>query len=325
MSDERVMKLRDRLPRPVLEQLTPFPSEAAKATDSPSLAEVLQAFYLDQEVGERSPRTIGFYRQYFDQFLKMFPSLDGKPFTDIKIEHLQKFLLSKGDAVYAKNAAYRSFRALFYFAERRRFIRENIIRQMRPPKLPKDTGIPVIKKDDFKRLLKTCGPTFLGLRDRAVMVLLYDTGLRLSELVGMAFSNLNLENMEIRVLGKGNKRRVVSFDESVRRDLVNYLNLHPLKTDVVWLTEEKTPIKNSGIEQMIARRSRSIGMERCHPHMFRHSCAVNLLQSGMDIDSISKYLGQEGIAVLLGYLKSLKSQNASELHKKHSPMRNLDL
>ena len=317
------MKLRDKLAPTVLEHKTMPDDTIAKAPDFPSLNEVLKRFYLDERVGERSEKTIDFYRQHFDSFIKTFPYLATQPFQNIRIEHLQQFLLSKGEHIYAKHAAYRSFRALYYFAMKRGIVQDNLIRQIKIPKLPKDTNIPIVKKEDFKKLLRTCGPTFLGYRDRAILVLLYDTGLRLSELTGMGFSSLDLNNMEVKVLGKGNKKRTVSFDDSVKVALFDYIKQHPQKDDVLWLTEEKRPIANKGIQEMLVRRSRAAGLERIHPHMFRHSCAVNLLSSGMDIDSIMKYLGQETITVLQGYLKSLKSQDASVLHRKYSPMRNL--
>jgi integrase/recombinase XerC len=297
--------------------------EPAKRKASDSLDDVIEKFCLDQMVGERSPKTIVFYRDHFNAFIRQFPELADRPFADITVEHIEQHLLSKKDHPYAKSAAYRSLRALWYFAIRRGVVKENIVRQIRSPKLPKDTTIPIVKKDDLDLLLATCGPSFLGCRDRAIMLILYDTGLRLSELVGMVFSKLDMENMEVRVLGKGNKRRTVSFDESVRVALVHYIydTKTRFKTDALWLTEEKTPIKGKGIQEMIARRSKAAGLPRVHPHMFRHSCAVNLLLNGMDIDSVMKYLGQETVTVLQGYLKSLKSENASELHKQFSPAR----
>ncbi len=297
--------------------------EPTKRKASDSLDDVIEKFCLDQMVGERSPKTIQFYRDHFNAFVKQFPELATRPFNDITVEHIEQHLLSKRDHPYAKSAAYRSLRALWYFAIRRGMVKENIVKQVRSPKLPKDTTIPIVKKDDLDLLLGTCGPSFLGYRDRAIMLLLYDTGLRLSELVGMGFSRLDMGNMEIRVLGKGNKRRTVSFDESVRAALLHYIydTKTRFKTDALWLTEERTPIKGKGIQEMIARRSKAAGLPRIHPHMFRHSCAVNLLLNGMDIDSVMKYLGQETVTVLQGYLKSLKSANASELHKKFSPAR----
>ncbi len=319
--DEAKIQLRDNPQSQVLDQLT---SVLAKlGNPEQSFNEVVKSFYLDQMVGERSPHTIRFYKSYFSDFIKHSPSLADEPFANITVEHIQSYLLSKGNHVYAKNGAYRAFRALFYFAVRRQIIKENIMQQIKLPKLPKDTNIPIVKPEVFKALLKTCGPTFLGYRDRAIMMVLYDTGLRLSELAGMTFSKLDFENKTITVLGKGNKKRTVSFDEKVQRALFDYVKVHPLKSDVVWLTEEKRPITGCGIQQMFGKRRKMIDVKRLHPHMFRHSCAVNLLQAGMDIDSVMKYLGQETITVLQGYLKSLKSQNASELHKKYSPVRSI--
>lgn len=324
------VKLRDNLTEQLLVDKTfrePLDATTGKAPDVPTLRKVLNDFYLDQLVGERSAKTLAFYRQHFDQFVRRFPHLADRPFTETRIEHIQDYLLSKNQYPYAKAAAYRSFRALWYFAVRRGIVKENIVKQIRTPRLPKDTTIPIVTQDNLKALLGTCGPTFLGYRDRAVMMVLYDTGLRLSELVNMTFSNIDFENMQIKVLGKGNKRRTVSFDVSVRAALIRYIydTKTRFKTDALWLTEEKTPIKNKGIQEMIARRSKAAGLPRIHPHMFRHACAVNLLQNGMDIDSVMKYMGHETVTVLQGYLKSLKSQNASELHKRFSPARSLNL
>ena len=303
-----------------------------KASDS--LSNVLEKFYLDRMVGERSQKTIQFYKERLEAFVKQFPQLADRPFSEITVEHIEQHLLSKNGHAYAKSATYRSLRALWYFAVKRKIVPENIVVQVGAPKLPKDTTIPIVKREDLEALLQTCGRTFLGYRDRAIMLTLYDTGMRLSELTGMRFSNLDLENMTIKILGKGNKKRTLSFDESVRAAILHYIydTKTRFETDVIWLTEEKNKgITNKGVEEMVARRSKAAGLSRIHPHMFRHACAVNLLRGdvrelnedeelhGMDIDSVMKYLGQETLTVLQGYLKSLKSEHASKLHKKYSP------
>lgn len=305
--------------------LTNDPLEAGSSTDFPlTFGKVVELFYLDQQIGERSPKTLQFYRDYIRYFTELYPGIQNKPITEITDEHIQRYLLSKNDHVYAKSAAYRTLRALFYFALKKHYVERNIVAEIRAPKIPKDTTLPIINKQDFVKLLRSCGGSkFIGRRDKAILLVLYDTGLRLSELANMTFSELNLEKQEIRVIGKGNKRRTVSFDLMVKDALIAYLQLHPKRIDEIWLTEEKTPLHNAGIYRTIYRRAIACGFKRIHPHTFRHSCAVNLLQAGMDMDSVMKYLGQESITVLQGYLKSLKSLDASVLHRKFSPVKNL--
>ena len=294
-----------------------------KAPDFYTVKEVMELFYLDRMGGERSVKTLDFYREHFNGFLKRFPHLADASFTNVKVEHLRDYLLSKSDHIYAKAGAYRSFRALYYFAMRESIVAKNLVKQITSPKLPK-RKMPRVRSHDLDLLLKTCGPTFLGYRDRAIMLLMYDTGMRLSEVTNMTFSNLELRNRRIQVLGKGNKERTVKFDERVRRALIQYIydTKTRFKTDMVWLTEEEVPIKAKGIQEMIARRSIMAGLPRIHPHMFRHACAYNLLKNGMNIHAVMRYLGQESIAVLQNYLTDADSEYASELHDEFSPLRN---
>lgn len=286
-----------------------------------TLNNVIESFYRDREGGARSPKTLEFYKQHIDQFLKFCPVGD-KPIDNISVQDIESFLYSKNRYAFAKHAAFRTLRALFYFAEKRQLITENPVKYISTPKLPK-REIPIVPEEDFKKLIKSCGPHFLGHRDRAIMYVLYDCGLRLAELLGMTFTDLDLNKCEVKVLGKGNKERTVSFDEKVKNVLLQYIQVHPMNTDYLWLTEEKRPLQQRGVQSMLLNRCKHTGVAHVHPHMFRHSAAVNMLQNGMPIDSVRRYLGQESLTVLLGYLKSLDSKDASIEHKKFSPIHNL--
>jgi site-specific recombinase XerD len=287
-----------------------------------TLNKVIEMFYLDLKVGERSAKTIDFYRQHIDMFLK-HSTMGDRPIEDVTVQHIESYLLSKNTAQFSKHASFRTLRALFYFAARRQLITDNPVKQIRTPKLPK-REIPIVSREDFVSLRNSCGQSFLGHRDRAILNILYECGLRLSELTSMTFDNLDMENKEITVIGKGNKERVVSFGDETRTSLLRFLQNHPMDSNYLWLTEEKNkPIHGHGIQSMLVHRCKHVGLARIHPHMFRHSCATNLLKNGCPINSVRLILGQESLSVLLGYLKTLNSKDASVEHMKYSPMKNL--
>ena len=290
----------------------------------PTVKDVIDSFYLDQQVGERSEQTHNFYKQHFDQWIKFKPAIADKHMDALTVDDVQSFLLSKNQYPYAKHGAYRSIRALCYFAFRREITPKNIITQIRTPKLPQREK-PIITIEQFRRLIHTCGNSFLGLRDKAIMMVLYDCGLRRSELLQMTFENIDLKTKRIQIIGKGNKQRTVGFSEKTLDALLEYFKAHPKKvnTDSVWLTEEKHKLREDGLREILYKRGKMAGIGTVNPHRFRHSCATNLLQSGMGIDSVRRFLGQESLSVLLNYLKTLNSQDASNEHEKYSPMRNL--
>jgi len=161
-----------------------------------------------------------------------------------------------------------------------------------------------------------------------MILLLLDSGIRLSELIGLQMDNIDFLQSFILVNGKGNKERVVPFGSQVRRTLRRYImHFRPepdsTRTDEVFLTEDGLPLKPRAVQSMLLRLSKKAKMSgvRCNPHRFRHSFARQYLVAGGDIFSLQKILGHSSLEVVRMYVNLITSDILMQ-HRKFSPVDN---
>ncbi len=146
--------------------------------------------------------------------------------------------------------------------------------------------------------------TALDRRDRALLELLYGTGSRVSEAVGVHIEDLDFDEELIKVTGKGSKQRLVPMGRTLRRALEEYLEpvgrsaLARTRSSVLLLNARGTPLSRQGVDTIIARRALAVGIERSRisAHVFRHSCATHMLAHGADIRVVQELLGHSSIA-----------------------------
>jgi len=143
------------------------------------------------------------------------------------------------------------------------------------------------------------------LRDRALLELLYGTGVRVSEAVGLELSDLNFDEGLILVTGKGNKQRLVPLGDSLRQALRDYLDpggrstlLAGRKSTRVFINQRSGPLTRQGVDLIVHKRALSVGIDRkrVSAHVFRHSCATHMLAHGADIRVVQELLGHASIA-----------------------------
>jgi integrase/recombinase XerC len=142
---------------------------------------------------------------------------------------------------------------------------------------------------------------FEGRRDKAVVSLFYGTGMRLSELVGIRFSDLNLLERMVKVIGKGSKERLVPFPLEVSGVLNEYIQLRnelfPDSGNFLFLTENGEPAYNKLIYRIVKKElSLVTTIEKKSPHILRHSYATHLLNNGADLNAIKELLGHANLA-----------------------------
>jgi integrase/recombinase XerD len=165
----------------------------------------------------------------------------------------------------------------------------------------------------------------LGLRDRAMLETLYATGLRVSELVTLALTQLNLQAGVVKVIGKGNKERLVPLGEEAMEWLQRYLtNARPLllrrkTSEALFPTSRGTPMTRQAFWHNIKRYARAAGIEtNLSPHTLRHAFATHLLNHGADLRVVQMLLGHADLSTTQIYTQVAR-ERLKQLHAQHHP------
>lgn len=223
-------------------------------------------------------------------------------------------------------ARYTSALKRFY----RYLVRENLIAadptlNVDTPKLPR--SLPkTLSESDVEQLLDGAeADTPLGMRDRAMLETLYATGLRVSELVGLKLTSLNLNDGVLRVTGKGNKDRLVPLGEEAVRWLQRYLSdargelLAGRLSDAVFVTARGEGMTRQAFWYLIKRRALAAGISRAlSPHTLRHAFATHLLNHGADLRVVQMLLGHSDISTTQIYTHVAR-ERMKQLHARHHP------
>jgi len=181
-----------------------------------------------------------------------------------------------------------------------------------------------LKIDEVKKVIESPDPTTVsGQRDRAMLELLYASGLRISELVNLDIQNIALGTGEVRLRGKGAKDRVALFGEPARQALQLYVNwsrselLNGSTTPALFINHHGDRISKQGVEELVKRYGmESIG-RKVHPHMFRHSFATHLLDGGAELEVIQQLLGHTHIETTQIYVHTAREHLRREYLKAH--------
>ena len=206
-----------------------------------------------------------------------------------------------------------ALRSFYRFLEREGLVARNPVIEVRAPKAGK--RLPqTIDVDQMGRLLSPAPAGVAGstasphdaLRDLAIMELFYSSGLRLAELVGLDLHDLDLRDRTVRVLGKGNKARIVPVGSkaisAVRQWLEARATLAPAGELAMFLGRNGRRLGPRQVQRLVARRAREQGLpQHVHPHLFRHSFATHLLESSRDLRAVQELLGHASISTTQVY------------------------
>jgi len=196
---------------------------------------------------------------------------------------------------------------------------------LKKPKAPKKV-VEAIQPTDVTRLLSAVnGRDYNSIRNKAILLLALDSGLRLSEITGLRISDMQSEVLT--VIGKGSKQRVVRIGAKTQKAVWRYLMVRENRnngTDILWLSKDGQPLQAHGIQQMIVKLGWRLGIN-VSPHKLRHSFALYYLRNGGDVFTLQTLLGHSTLEIVKGYLGSLSSDDAINSHRRFSPMDNFKL
>ncbi len=293
----------------------------------------------------KSPRTVRWYEQklaYFVEFLQangLTTQVDELGPGEIRrfIRHLQQEVKVGENNPYRATedkplspetvAGYaRTLRAFFSWALRDGLIDEHPMRHVKTPKVPQ-RDMPFFTDDEVRRLLDALkAPTAVGQRNYTIGVLLLDTGMRVSELVGMEMRHLHLQQGYLTVVGKGDKQRAIPLGRSSRKVLMAYLRKYRpepslSQIDRVFLTRTGDPLEPGYVYQIISSACRQAGIQdkRLGPHTCRHTFARSFLLNGGNVLTLQRILGHTSLEVVKLYV-NLQTDDLLAQQWKYSPM-----
>ena len=274
-----------------------------------------------------SKNTIQSYESDIYQLYQWNISKNKKRITEIKkIDTSQyiSYLFSQNLKSTSVNRKISSLKTFFNFLLKKKLIDVNPFADQIMPKKP--ISLPKsISEDDVVKLLDAPKPdSLIGLRDKAMLELLYASGVRISELVSIKFSDLDLERNIIKVFGKGSKERLVPFGEDAAQCISAYIDERKKNKDIasikyIFLNNRGSKISRHAFWHRLKEYCLEIGLKRdISPHTLRHAFATHLLNRGADLRSVQVLLGHSDLSTTQIYTHIAK-QRLSELVKKHHP------
>jgi integrase/recombinase XerC len=259
--------------------------------------------YLEIEKGV-SPHTLRAYRKD----LKAFSNHVKSKIENIDLNNIRGFVAEEINSGHKKTTAGRrlaAVRSFLKFLYREGYIKSNPAKLVPPPKPPKMLPKFLSVDDVFSLVEKPEGIGFLPARDRAILELLYSSGLRVSELSALNADDINTREGLVKVKGKGKKERITPVGRKALEAMKTYSIERVLlkkKDGAFFLNRNSTRLTDRSIRRIVIKYAKAIGVNsRIGPHTLRHTFASHLLQCGADLRVIQELLGHSSLSTTQKY------------------------
>lgn len=276
-------------------------------------SEFLQRFLEAKKIEGCSERTIQYYRTTVNKLLSKVTQPIRKVTTEDMREYLVDYQKVNNCGKTTIDNVRRNISSFFSWLEEEDYILKSPMRRIHKIRSKKAVK-KVITDEEIERLRDGC----TCLRDVAMIDLLYSTGIRVGELVRLNVSDLNFNERECVVFGKGDKERRVYFDAKAKIHLQDYLNSRNDDNPALFVTLDRPfdRLKISGVEIRLRELGRSLNLEKIHPHKFRRTMATRAIDKGMPIEQVQKILGHSQIDTTMQYA-IVNQNNVKAAHRKY--------
>lgn len=297
------------------------------------LNNVLKEFLFEIKIRNYTPRTQKGYKNnnaLFHTWLSnVYDITELEEVTHLHIKQYIIYLQQKGRKPSYINGILKNIRSFFEYCVGEGYIIKNHCKQVRYMKEGK-VVINTFTDNEIKEMLNYFkGNDYLSIRNKCIISMLVDTGIRNFELCTLKVSDLG--ETAIKISGKGNKERYVYISPMLNKILIRYNRVrdiyfknHNLKYDNYFLSYRGKPLTGEAIERVVKLCGENINRDiRVSPHTVRHYFAQAQLRNGLDVYSLSRLLGHENVSITKRYLQGLKDEEIVEMSIKTSPLMNL--
>lgn len=286
-------------------------NEAVK--ENISNEEYLSMFLAAKQIEGCSARTIQYYKVTVEHMIRRIPLEIRKITTDDIREYLAEYQKMNSCGKVTVDNVRRNLSSFFSWLEEEDYILKSPMRRIHKIKT-KQAVKEVISDEMIEQLRDHCKCK----RDLAMIDLLYSTGIRVGELVGLNRADINFEERECVVYGKGDKERRVYFDAKSKLHLQDYLKERVDDNPALFVTLDAPyeRLKISGVEIRVRELGRKLNMDKIHPHKFRRTMATRAIDKGMPIEQVQKILGHSQIDTTMQYA-IVNQNNVKSAHRKY--------
>lgn len=272
----------------------------------------LEMFLNAKKIEGCSERTLAYYETTIKKLLVDFTEPIRKIVTDDIRGYLSNYQEINNCSKTTIDNIRRNISSFFTWLEEEDYIIKSPMRRIHKIKTVKMVK-EIISDEEIERLRDRCD----SLRDLAMIDLLYSTGIRVGELVHLNIEDVNFEERECIVLGKGDKERKVYFDAKTKIHLQGYINSRSDNNEALFVSLDAPydRLKISGVEIRLRSLGRELGIGRIHPHKFRRTMATRAIDKGMPIKQVQKLLGHSQIDTTMHYA-IVNQSNVKVSHRK---------
>lgn len=288
-------------------------AEAELEKSDISNVDYLKMFLDAKQIEGCSERTISYYQSTINHLLKAVDISVRKMTTEDIRSYLADYQKINNCSKVTVDNIRRNISSFFTWLEEEDYILKSPMRRIH--KIKTKTAVKEVISDEMiEKMRDNCAEV----RDLAIVDLLYSTGMRVGELVNLNISDIDLEQRECVVYGKGDKERRVYFDAKSKIHIQDYLRTRTDDNPALFVTllAPYNRLKISGVEIRMRELGRLVGVERIHPHKFRRTMATSAIDKGMPIEQVQKILGHCNIDTTMQYAM-VNQSNVKGAHKKY--------